>query len=380
MIPRLLALCIVVAWMGCAGSERPAGPQPLERIELAELWTTGRTEGNGPDLFGEIEGLLLDALGRLHVLEGTSEEVRIFDPDGRFVRAYARAGSGPGELTGPAGLAICADEEIWILDVTNNRYSVYDTAGIHVTDLRRPAAGYSRPWMGGFDGEGHLLDVTFRPGPDGNELILVRSRVARDTAGMPVAVQPTDTFPLPRPAAERFLVTEVDGTGRRRQVSVAIPFTTGLRRELSPDGRVWQAHTDRYRLVEFVPGGDTVRRVERPAEAESVLPRELDSALVALGERTSPGIEYDRTRIPGTWPVLEGFFADGSGRLWVRPIERPPVPGFDLLDATGHWVRLESDVRLETLPTPAVRGDTIWAVVRSELGVARIRKSAWRGR
>jgi hypothetical protein len=53
------------------------------------------------------------------------------------------------------------------------------------------------------------------------------------------------------------------------------------------------------------------------------------------------------------------------------------VRGFDVLLTSGIWIRLESDNLLEATPTPAVRGDTVWAVVRDELGVARVTKAKW---
>jgi hypothetical protein len=375
----LLALAAQFAlFSGC--SERAVVPRSeAQSVVLSELWTVGRAEGDGPDLFGEIGGLLVDSLGRAHVLDSSAGEIRMFDSGGRYARTYSGPGSGPGELLGPAGLALHPTGEIWILDVSNNRWSVFDTSGVHRADVRRPASGFSRPWMGGFDQDGRILDVTFRPSAEGTEMVLVRAKILRRPDGRPTAVQATDTFALPRPPVDRFIVTEIDPSGRRRQVSVAIPFTAGLRRELSPGGTVWEGRTDRFRLVEYVPGGDTLRRVERAAVAVPVAAGEIDSALAVLGERTSPGLDWDRSRIPGTWPILEGFFADGARRLFVRPIERPPVPGFDLLVAAGAWVRLRSEARLELEPRPAVRGDTLWAVVRDELGVNRLRKATWKG-
>ena len=361
---------------GC--SERAVEPRAeAQSSVLGELWTIGRAEGDGPDLFGQIGGLLVDSLGRAHVLDTSAGEVRVFDTGGEHARTYSGPGSGPGELLGPAGLALHPTGEIWIMDVSNNRWSVFDTSGVHRVDVRRPASGFSRPWMGGFDPEGRILDVTFRPSGEGTELILVRSEILRGPDGRPTAVQPTDTFALPRPPEDRFIVSEIDSSGRRRQVSVAIPFAAGLRRELSPGGTIWEGRTDRFRLVEHVPGGDTLRRVEREFVAVPVAAGQLDSALAVLGERTSPGLQWDRSRIPGTWPILEGFFADGARRLFVRPIERPPVLGFDLLGAAGSWIRLQSAVRLELEPRPAVRGDTLWAVVRDDLGVNRLLKAAW---
>lgn len=374
----LMQFALLIPLSGC--SERATVPESgAQSVVLSELWTIGRAEGAGPALFGEIGGLLVDSLGRVHVLDVSAGEVRVFGPGGEYARTYSGPGSGPGELLGPAGFALNRSGEIWILDVSNNRWSVFDTSGVHRADIHRPASGFSRPWIGGFDQEGRILDVTFRPTVEGTELILLRAEILRRPGGLPTAVQPTDTFALPRPPADRFIVSEIDPSGRRRQVSVAIPFAAGLRRELSPGGTVWEGRTDRFRLVEYVPGGDTLRRVERSAVAVPVAAGDIDSALAVLGERTSPGLDWDRSRIPRTWPILEGFFADASRRLFVRPIERPPVQGFDLLGATGAWVRVRSEVKLELEPRPAVRGDTLWAIVRDELGVNRLRKATWKG-
>jgi len=364
-------------WLAGCEAPGPAGSTGLmDTRRLSERWRIGRTEEAGPELFGDITALLVDGLGRLHVVDGLSREVRVFDGDGAFLRTYGRPGAGPGELSAPVGIASEPGGTVWILDVANNRYSLYDTAGAHLADLPRPASGYSVPWLGGFDPEGRLLDATFRSTARGNELILVRSDIMRDPEGVASGIVPVDTFALPLPPADRFLVYEIDSSGRRRGVSVSIPFTSGLRRELTPRGSVWEADTKRYRLVEFVPGGDTVRRVEKQYSSVPVTRVELDSALAELGARTSPDLDYDLERIPREWPALESFFGDAAGRLWVRPIERPPVPGFDLFEFEGgrRW-RVESAVRIESTPRPEARGDTLWGVSRDELGVLSVSKS-----
>ena len=53
----------------------------------------------GPDLFGAIYSFDVDAWGRIFVLDDQAQEVRIFDPDGTFVRTVGKKGEGPGEFT-----------------------------------------------------------------------------------------------------------------------------------------------------------------------------------------------------------------------------------------------------------------------------------------
>lgn len=373
---RFLAVAAAAWIIACEGADSPrASSTPADEfLALRVQWTMGRVEGAGPGLFGDISGLLVDDLGRVHALDAMAGEVRVFGSDGSFVRTYGRRGQGPGELLAPAGMAVGPEGAVWLLDVSNNRFSVYDTAGHHVTDVPRPADGYSNPWLGGFDGDGRLVDATFRAVRGESELILVRSDVVRGPDGRAWSLQPVDTFPLPRPPADRFLVYEVDPSGLRRGVSVAIPFSSGLRREFVPGGTIWEADTRRYRIVEYEPGGDTLRRVQQPHRAAPVTDRQLDSALVVLADRTSPDLSYDADRIPGEWPALESFFADGQGRLWVRPIESRPVRGFDLHDG-ARVRRVASPAVIESNPRPQVRGDTLWGVTRGELGAARIVKA-----
>lgn len=43
----------------------------------------GTADGTGPDLFGQVTALEMDPAGRIYVLEGQAQELRVFDRDGR---------------------------------------------------------------------------------------------------------------------------------------------------------------------------------------------------------------------------------------------------------------------------------------------------------
>ena len=71
---------------------------------LVEELRLGRFEGNGPDVFGDINTITVDDNGRIYVLDVGWKEVRVFDRNGRHLRNVVRDGDGPGERPYQPGL------------------------------------------------------------------------------------------------------------------------------------------------------------------------------------------------------------------------------------------------------------------------------------
>jgi hypothetical protein len=71
------------------------------------------------------------------VVEGSDAQVRIYDADGRFVRAFGRRGSGPGEFLMPFGI-VARDSVLHISDASLRRITTYTRNGHYVADHRMP--------------------------------------------------------------------------------------------------------------------------------------------------------------------------------------------------------------------------------------------------
>ena len=112
----LLALAIL---SGCEGPpQHPSRvgidtlPNGVVRIQNSELgaWDSGgewrlretlrlgTRMGNGPEVFGRIQDIEIDPMGRLWIFEAQTEEMRVFSAEGDFVRTFGRPGEGPGEF------------------------------------------------------------------------------------------------------------------------------------------------------------------------------------------------------------------------------------------------------------------------------------------
>lgn len=318
----------------------------------------GSVTDDGPAMFGGIYGLEVDDYGRIWVLEGQSQEIRVFGADGRHVRTVGGKGSGPGEFAGLLHIALGPERRLWAIDPQNNRVSVIDTTGSFAEEHRMPGGFMIFPWPGGFDEGGRYWVPVPGTASDGS----FRPRLVRFDAGF----QPVDTLDQLTDPVEREGFELRSENGR---MMAGIPFAPGFRTARSPRGTQWGLFTDEYRLIELSPAGDTLRTIRVAYDRLPVTDEDREQAIEGLAWFTSQGGHIDPSKIPDEKPAANGFSVDEAGRVWIsRVSELPNGRVYDVLDADG---RLLGSV---TFPValagaPLIRGDRIYAVTNDELGV-----------
>jgi DNA-binding beta-propeller fold protein YncE len=99
---------------------------------LLTLGKAGVT-GDGPDTFNQPSDVLVAPSGDIFVADGHGAEsnARIvkFDKTGKFIKAWGKKGSGPGELDTPHGLAMDSKGRLFVADRNNNRIQIFDQDG-----------------------------------------------------------------------------------------------------------------------------------------------------------------------------------------------------------------------------------------------------------
>ena len=323
-----------------------------EALRLVEDLRIGEVDAEGPYQFGQIAQVTFGPGGEILVLEAQAQEVRTFDARGRHVRTIGGKGGGPGELRGAIGLSWDDDHNLWVTEIGNARYSVFDSTGSYLTSHRRDIPGVVRPWMGGFGVDGMLYDVLARGAPDGTfhfvYYALGRSASIEDSLPA-LAYTPSEAAAVPGSA------------------SLLAPRLTF---RLSPEGSIWFGMTDEYLLYQRDFGGDTLRIVTRVIDRESFSEAEKDSML-AEAARYVPRT-FPRSQLPEVRPVFQRLVVDDTGRLWVQRSARPQESGttFDLFAADGIFLgEVHSPVLLEWMTPPVVRGDYLLGVTTDSLGV-----------
>lgn len=391
---------VLVSMMGCGGNEASprewsgsvdtlAGGAIVVSNPAVGTWSDpgawtldeelrmGSAEGTGPATFNEVTALAVDAAGRIYVLDGRADEVRVFGPDGVHVRTLGRSGAGPGELATPFGLAIGHDGSLWVADARNARYTVFDSSGALVATHPRPFSYFRMPWPGGLDSAGRVIDAAMLSEGDLLKPVEILVRLsetfqARDTIRLPRYTQP-----------ERMTVRGANGG---LVMSFPDPYAPELVWRFDPRGALWSAVSARYEVVHQTLHGDTVRIIRRDAPAVPVSASERESRLAAIRERVAsagPGATLDRQpRVPDSKPALETFYVDSEGFLWVepsRPVGQPQR--FDVFDAEGRFLGMvEPATEIAKYPLPVFRGDAMYGVVRDTLDVPYVVRLRIQGR
>ena len=352
-------------------------------LPVDEDWRVGGPNASRPAAFGTLP-LLLSASpnGQIVVLDGATQEIRVFGADGGFVREFGNRGRGPGEFEFASAMGWDSLDRLWILD--NARYTVLDTLGNVIRTVLRPRPGLSSSASLMFDRTGAIVEPRpMRPsdarfvGPS----ILVDAYsgtagigfVRIDTMGSVIDTLPPiqgPDFDLRNRSRGAPVLREsnahTSGTLAERGLAALAPFVPDVVYTLTPEG-IWYAYTNSNVLTYRGHAGD-IRKSIRMLRRSASLSRAEDSLInerLTIAGRQRKDWAYGRQ-------VLRGIYPLNDGRVMTLIEERAGEPSnlLDVYDAAGTFIgsfRLGASIN----PTSAVsiRGDTLVATTIDELGV-----------
>ena len=326
---------------------------PASAWRLVEEMRISSADDSGPGTLSNPRALEVDGAGRIYVIENQPMELRVYGPDGRYLRTLMRTGSGPGEVQQAIGLAWDPAGHLWVVDQQNARYTVFDTAGARLAEHRRPVSGFfTWQWEGTINPAGEIIEIT--GAPRANEFRQVALRLDSTLTAI-------DTLRLPYWKGPVF---EIHRGGM--SASYSVPFAPSLLWWLDPRGYIWSSITDRYRIVQQTLKGDTVRLIEREVEPVPVTAAEKDSGVARLRSFVQQGGVVDRSKIPDAKPPITQFWLDDQGYLWTR-LSRPENASgtlFDVFDPEGRY--LGEVLAPLALQTVLIRGTALYAVATVE--------------
>ena len=105
---------------------------------------SGKHDLTTPGDFSHPTNVAVDGDGNLYVSDTFNNRVEIFDADGKFIRAFGKAGDGPGYFARPKGIAIDSDGHVWVADAVQDRVQVFTPEG-QAADLDGRARIAARP-------------------------------------------------------------------------------------------------------------------------------------------------------------------------------------------------------------------------------------------
>jgi hypothetical protein len=382
--PKLVVLALAVAVAACtSGQDTKAGdatarttPQVVEnerpRWEAGREWTVPAQPSLdiGSDAareyqFAGIRGAVRLSNGRLVVGDAGSSEVRLYDPQGRFISAAGRSGGGPEEFRRMGELVAAAGDSVIVFDAATRRVSVLAPNGAFARSVTPAAATLGADLAGVLENGSFVFGIP-RPVPP-------REGLSRDSV-VYVLVSPdgseTDTLGV-APGGQQF-----QGISGSRVQRMTNPFGPAAASTASGN-RVLVSATDSYEIREYAPNGNATRLIRR-----QVTPQPFTNAHYRQVADQFPQLADALAAIPrpSHVPAFSLLMADRQDHLWVQDYPSPGATSvswtvFDPRGVMLGQVALPANFRPTDIGRDYVLG--VWA---DDLGVEHVRLYPLRGR
>jgi len=131
-------------WVTDADAENGKGDLVFEFNANGKLLLTlgkAGVAGDGPDTFNKPSDVLIAPSGDIFVADGhgpgSNARIVKFSPDGKFIKAWGKEGSGPGEFNFPHSLAMDSQGRLFVADRGNNRVQIFDQDGNFIEEWRQ---------------------------------------------------------------------------------------------------------------------------------------------------------------------------------------------------------------------------------------------------
>lgn len=349
------------------------------RWSAEEAWTVrpepllsiGSVDGPPERSFARVLAAFRTATGDLAVFDGTANELRFFDAEGRFLRSVGRPGAGPGEFQRVLAAGVAGDS-IWLYDRGRGRLTFVDgrTGGFRVVPVEARNLGLG---SAGRLSDGSLVFAAHvalteeegdLPPPGMHRWGAVYLRIGPQGRTL-------DTL-LRAPGAER-LLQYGDGT-----IELLRPLFARSVSHAARGGRIVYGDQERYELRVYDADG-MLRRLMRRSDVDPTLREQafedaVEKRVRAAPEPARPGLRrlYEAQPTPSTRPAYAQLLFDAEGRLWVQDYAVDgDARSWSVFDQDGAWM---GDVTFPPRFRPTqILSDEVVGVWRNELDVEHVR-------
>lgn len=302
--------------------KKPLHLSPLPVKEEAQFPAAG---GPPESLLARVGAIVVDGEDRLYIADNKDQRIKSYDPSGRFIKAFGKAGQGPGEYQDLSWIFLTSRGILGVHDFQRQNIYYYTLDGRYQTSRpvsRKPNTGGGRSLQ--IDGGDNFYSLTQVYDPQSATSWHEAARLGKDLASDDI-----------------------------------------LERLMFPTGRDWKDKIQRLILRAHPAGGVIVghpweylfRFYDAAGKLSKVVSREFDPILATQKE-----LEY-RLRLNGSRrkfnDPISDFIVDERGWLIIKTSRRTPdrkEQFFDVFDERGRYLAFL------TLPTRDYIGDA-WALV-----------------
>lgn len=309
---------------------------PKWTLSAEPLLDLGTVEGGGPQQFFRVSGAMRLPHGGLLVVNGGSQEVRVFGPDGSLARSFGRAGKGPGEFGFPGPPWRIRGDSLAFWDYGLQRLAIFDSAGSFGRFLSAQKAIMNPSPVAVLPDTRVILGSLLLDMSSGTAFRMMYTKFYLLGPTGEVA----DTLPE-QPFAEYAQI------GDRRNGFVDSPIFEARTQTVGDAHGYWVGTARREEVLRYSPTGELTMEVRWPARDRTISPgdreAEIQTRLEGVQEAQRPGLRklWETVPVAKEFPAYGGLHTDTLGDLWVEDYERPGHTGpatWRVFDAQGALV------------------------------------------
>jgi hypothetical protein len=261
--------------------------------------------------FAGVQGAVRLSDGRIVVGDAGSSEVRLYDPQGRFMSAAGRAGGGPEEFRRMGKLVRATGDTVAVFDAATRRLSLLGPGGTFERTVTPAAATLGASFAGVLENGSYVFGVPLPLPP--------REGLSRDSVVyLLVSPDGTDADTLiVAPGGEQY--QRVDGSRVSRMTNPLGPMPAA-----SASGeRISVGATDTYEIRQFGPDGTATRVIRREVAPEAFTDAHFRRVADRFPQMATALAEIPR---PSQAPMFSSLLLDGEDNLWVQDYPSPGAP------------------------------------------------------
>lgn len=310
------------------------GARDAWRIEVQPVLDLAEAGSSEMHTFFRVRDVLRAGSGHLAVADGASQQVRVYDATGRFVRAFGGPGEGPGEFRSLWTVVLRPGGRLVALDrAAGGSGAEFDLEAGLVSSFRMPegVSPVRHPLpsdvVWGLDLASGTDEERRRAGVLRPPVTIVRLSEDRMSSDSITSL----------PGYENFIVTDGDDIPIMGRLPHAVPDGEGRFAMGTADGleySIVDGRTGELRLIARIPGVPlTVSSAEVDREREAW-----------LGPDPSPFIRNFMARLPepAEKPGYQRMIVDADGNVWAGEYlglaRRDEPQEWYVLDSSGAWL------------------------------------------
>lgn len=291
--------------------KKPAPPPDFPAtLSINEELSLGKGESEESMLLAPA-AVDIDQNGNIYVIDRKAVQIKVYDPQGNFVRAIGRRGQGPGEFQTIWSFQVTPQQTIFVCDHSSRRIMFFSLDGQLIRELSAAMMGMF--FNGEVDPRGDIVGShTIMDQEARTELIKFNSSLEPlfTVASVPIARYP-----------------------------VFNPYFPNIYFGLTGDGNILWGITTEYVFNVVNPEGKIIKKIVKKYDPEKFTRDDQEKRAKELwGEEEPPDI---RVEWPENFPAFQDFVMDERGWLYVRPYTKEKVEKgviYDVFDAEGRYV------------------------------------------